>query len=331
MQRLVVHFPLVRYWVAGNGLKAYVSWSWSLARARRTTGARELLRRLWHPTLAPLPQDVVHAFGLAADLGLEPHWARYPTDGLRLQVFDAKNRQICKLLLSGMEPEFLTRELGMRRRVGDLAPRVIAVNAPGNAYVEEWVTAVQPAYSPDLLERVVRRLRESLYNTEWADKDGLPRRLARWGRLSDELEQVLGQALGRLPADAQIPWGMVHGDLVEANVLLDGAQKLLLVDWEHVRECVATYDCWLYVYDHLLRSREAEPQQLRKTIASSLQRLFGPRMDSLDPILLHAVHLVERVHYLECISPGSTAVIRQKMMSDLRAVRDSVFAVAGAA
>jgi hypothetical protein len=317
----LIHFPKAQYWVNVQTLKAYVSWSWHTSQRKEKHDFRRFLRQLWCPTLAfNIPELLARAFGTALELGVTPGWTRYPTDGTRLQIFDAKGRGVCKVLLPNVRSSSLAAELAVRQEVGNFAPAVIAINHKANAYVEEWIVASQPLYSLDKLDRVLRHLQGTLYDVEWIDLDQFLGKLTRWGPISDEILQVVHCAFAKLGNEGRVPWSMVHGDLVEQNLLLNQANELILIDWEYTRECIATYDRWLYQYNHerVVAGCEMDVPVLCKGLDACLRGLPGIDVEDLDPRSLHLLHLVERMHYLAHISPHTTDIVRQTMLTDMR-------------
>ena len=314
-----IHFPKARYWVNVRALKAYIFWSWHTSQREGKRDFRQLLRQLWCPTLAfSLPDLLTRTLGVALQLDVAPGWARYPTDGTRLQVFDVKERRIGKVLLPDVCSSSLATELTARQRVGSLAPAVIAVSHQANAYVEEWIVARRPAYSVNVLERALRHLQNTLYDVEWIDLNQFLVRLARWGQVPDTLLEAIHCAFANLGTKAHIPWSMVHGDLVEQNLLLNQVDEMILIDWEYTRGCIATYDCWLYQYDHERALGSVDAPVFCQRFSACLKGLAGIDAGDLCPRSVHALHLVERIHYLAHVSPHTTHVIRQMMLSDMR-------------
>ena len=316
---LVVHFPKARFWVNSRTLKRYVLWSWQVSHKEERWHFRRFLRQLWSPTLVfELPQVLSDAFDIARQLGVKPGWVRYPTDSTRLQVFDANGCGICKVLLPNVYSNSLDFELAARRRVGKLAPTIISVSHEANAYVEEWIAVTGQRYSSDLLERALLRLQDALYDIEWIGQDQFLIELQKWGTLSDKVLQAVHSAYANLGNTDRVPWSVVHGDLVEQNLLLNQANEMILIDWEYTRGCIATYDCWLYQYDHERVLGSVDAPVFCQRFSACLKGLAGINAGDLCPCSMHVLHLVERIHYLAHVSPHTTHVIRQMMLSDMR-------------
>lgn len=313
---LLVHFPKGRYWVRPRSLPSYIIWNWHIA---QQAGKRQLVRCLWSPTPAiRLPDPLQKGLEEARRLDLLPAWARYPTDGTRFQVFDVSNKLICKVLLPNTNGSVLASELAVRNKVGSMAPRLLALSSEADAYVEEWIAGNQAAYSVDTLAEILRKLQRLLYNVEWISQDEFLARLSKWGQISEEMYKGVCCAFSCL-GKGSVPWSQVHGDLVEHNVLMDSAGEVVLIDWEHTRECVMTYDCWLYQYNHVRKSGLIL-SQFCKGLDRCISDSFGPIVAGLNAYSLHLLHLIERIHYLGFSARDTTGVIRPMMLSDIRAV-----------
>jgi hypothetical protein len=276
---------------------------------------------VWRPSLASsIPELLTHAFGVAHELNVVPGWVRYPTDGTRLQVFDANECGVCKVLLPDVHARSLVVELATRQKVGDLSPAVTAISHNANAYVEEWIVGSQPLHSLDALERVLHRLQDTLYSIEWIDLDQLLVKLTKWGRLSDEMLEAVHCAFASLGGKDRVPWSVVHGDLVEHNLLLNKAKEMVLIDWEYTRECIVTYDCWLYQYWHRRAAGrgDLDVSTFCREFGRCLNGLVEIKLADLNLHSLHLLHLIERMHYLAHISPNTTAIARRTMLRDIR-------------
>jgi hypothetical protein len=317
--RTLIRFPRARYWVDPRAVKAYVTWSWQRAQREGRSVLRSFLRCLWHPTLATgIPLVVADALRVARGLGVGANWIRYPSDGTRLQIFDANQRQICKVLLPDACHKTYDYELEVRRRVGELAPPIVAVSPSDHAYVEQWIVDARPLCSTDLFFRALHGLQRSLYHIEWIRADQFLAKLAEWGPVSRAIMGVVDCAFSKIGGGIGVPWSMVHGDFVQPNVLVGPRGQPVLIDWEYARECIVSYDYWLYRYDHERKHGDLNTNVFHGEPRRILNELYGSSVAEMNPLALHMLHLAERTHYLAHISPNTTRTIRQTMDQDMR-------------
>lgn len=314
-----LHFRKARYWVDCKWLVAYIVWSHQVSRRCGRFDYRSFLRQLWCPVpVRRVPEALEDAFLRSRRLGVEPSWVRYPTDGTRLQVFDANKREICKVVLGGGQACPLAVELSVRRKMGSLAPEILAVDENDSAYVEVWVEAAQAAYSSRVMEIALRGLANGLYDIQWIDRDQFRESVSRYGPITEEMSQGIRCAFANLGPVQRVPWSQVHGDLVEANVLITRGDKVILIDWEYTRKCIVTYDCWLYQYSHEQALGRIDVPSLCRRFNCAVKDAFGTNLGDINPCSLHLLHLIERIRYLEYVSPQTTDVIRQTMVGDMR-------------
>lgn len=284
----MIYFRKIGIYVPLRVLPFYLFWLLQVAVRERTI--RDFVRGVWSPTLFfRAPHNIDDALSVARDLGLSNGWVRWETDGSRRQVFDSSMRGVCKIQKEGAAFS-VNDEVELRKKLGDLSPRILKSDASHMAYVEDWVNVSAPrTYSYDDLECIRLALVDQLYRIdEWdlvsfLNKSAVP--------FSREARDVIPGLVRRMELKS-LPVSKVHGDLVQANISFTKEGRPILYDWEYSRSCVVTHDVWFFLYQGLLGDGvRLELSDFMREFEKIIDWIFP---ESVEPLALHLIHLYER-------------------------------------
>jgi hypothetical protein len=314
---MYLSFPKARFWLRPSLLQAY-GWWCIRETAQSPAKWRERLRGIWSPRPhLRLPRQLQSVRQSAVELGVRPGWFRYPTDGLRIQVFDARRDRVCKVANHEAGKLTMRAELEARANVGDFAPKILACSCDESAFVEEWIEGTPGRFSLDVLGDVLSTLVREFYRIEYVDDAQYRAIVASNAALTERERDSLEVALSQF-GDTGVPVSRVHGDLVPHNLRYNFRRGWVLLDWEYSRRCLVTYDCWVYLYDHYRRMRDRQP--LPDEFFAALQRTiaFLPgQFDRSATLAIHLLHLLERSSFVRKLTAETSVELREAMDRDM--------------
>lgn len=296
MTSVWIHFRHHGFWVHPLALPDFLRWVAGRGGSLRAKAA--VLKGATPST--ELPAALVSARAVAAEARIRAGIVRCPRDSGRVQVFDLSAQLVLHMALAA---ESVVAEVETRTRAGAVAVPVLGLAGGGAAFVEPLLRPTRGATPADAL-KVLAALDRDVHRPA-------PTAPAAWAAArraeanGDPTAEVAIDAIEQAMGEGPVLVGPVHGDLNPGNVypLADG--RVLLGDWEYMRDVLTTYDAWLVAryYPGVDFSEAARP--------------VGGQM--AEAPWLHAAHLVEWYTYLQTMAPHRAAGLRVRLASELDA------------
>lgn len=281
---LVFHFPKDQTLVRPSALMRYIRWNLS-----RSPGCSAKLRRM----AAMLLTGRIGMAGVDPDRleRLRPYlgaaWARYASDGGRIQVFNPDKAAITKVSLQP-DKTLMDREVRARKRMGSAVPSILNYDIDAGVLEEAWIPLCPAAPGHDTLRKALAVLRERLYAPVEVDTTVYLRNFP---------EEVAGErtlAYLRTREMERLLVSEVHGDLWPGNLGLDSKGGLILLDWEYARVCVQSHDVWLFLFQDQHAKAKPYDRAFLQMFANCYAECFGVTCSLEEASCLHLLHLIER-------------------------------------
>ena len=314
-----LNFPRTRCWVAPSAFGPYLAHQLFAYRKCKT---RRFLRSVWSPNWRRPDEHVSALIEVARDMGLQVSWVCHPTPSTRNQVFDVRNGWICKISKPGYDR--IRHELAIRQSLQSApVPAIVRIAPNHDAFVEQWSRGHVVPLEAGALDAALTLLELNLYHTpRLMSFDEFLALLRRQGTVDEGCKRAI-EVIGHLIGKRRLPVCLVHGDLASGNVIRLGPNKIEFIDWEYVRECVLSYDAWLACYCCRLRSgsshNKAWPVIFHRDFRRTLERpFFVEYLSGFDPNVLHLIHLLERLTFLNRLDQDTTLLTRKSLHDDIR-------------